>query len=152
MRWVIFLFCFLFSYLANAQLNKYSFAEAEKLMKETHKATVVFIYTDWCKYCETMKNTTLKDEKLMQLLNQEFNYVSLNAEQEKDILFSGHTFKYKKNGNTTGHHELAEQLGAIDGKLTYPVLCVISSDYEIVFQYQGFLSAEELQTVLSNSN
>lgn len=135
--------------LAFSQLQSYSFAQLDSLQKTEKKNIVVFIHTDWCKYCQSMKNTTFKDKKVIQLLNENFWFADLNAEEKQDIIFNGHTFKYKPTGNNTGIHELAEQLGAINGKVSYPALCILNADYEIIFQYDQFLSSADLLKVLN---
>lgn len=132
-----------------AQLQTYSFAQLDSLQKTKKKNIVVFIHTDWCKYCQTMKNTTFKDKKVVQLLNEKFWFADFNAEEKQDIIFNGHTFKYKPTGSNTGIHELAEQLGTANGKVSYPALCILNSDYEIIFQYDQFLSSTDLLKVLN---
>jgi len=131
-----------------AQLESYSFSELDSLQTAEEKNMVVFLHTDWCRYCQVMKNTTFTDEKIINLLNEEFWFADLNAETKQDIDFHGHTFKYKPTGYKTGTHELAEQLGTINGKMTYPTICILNAEYEIIFQYGELLSANELLGVL----
>ena len=131
------------------QLNTYTFEKIDSLQKIDKRKVIVFIHTDWCKYCQTMKNTTLKDNEIAKLLNENFWFATLNAEDKKDIVFNHHTFKYKPTGNNTGVNELAEQLGTIDDKITYPVMCILNEDYEIVFQYNQFLTSAELIKLLN---
>jgi len=132
-----------------AQLQSYSFTQLDSLQKTEKKNIVVFIHTDWCRYCQAMKNTTLKDERVVKLLNEYFMFTDLNAEEKQDVVFTGHTFKYKPTGSNTGIHELAEQLGAIKGKVSYPVLCILNADYEIIFQYDQFISSDNMLNVLN---
>lgn len=134
---------------AFSQLQSYSFAQLDSLQKSEKKNIVVFIHTDWCRYCQSMKNTTFKDKKVIQLLNEKFWFADLNAEEKQDIIFNGHTFKYKPTGSNTGIHELAEQLGTVNDKISYPALCILNADYEIIFQYDQFLSSVDLLKVLN---
>lgn len=136
---------------AFSQLHTYSFAQLDSLQKTEKKNIVVFIHTDWCRYCQLMKNTTFKDEKVVKLLKEKFLLADLNAEEKQDIIFNGHTFKYKPTGSDTGLHELAEQLGAINGKVSYPTLCILNARYEIIFQYNQFLSSTDLIKVLNEA-
>lgn len=131
-----------------SQLNKQSFEQIDHLQSEEKRNSVVFIYTDWCKYCHAMQSTTLKEEEIVNLLNTHFWYTELNAEETNSISFSGHTFQFKPNGNNTGVHELAEQLATTDGKISFPTLCILNQEYEIIFQFNQFLSASELEIVL----
>lgn len=134
---------------AFSQLQVYSFSQFDSLPNPGNKNTVVFMHTDWCRYCQLMKNTTFKDKKVITLLNEKFRFAELNAEEKKDIRFNGHTFSYKPTGNNTGIHELAEQLG--DGQESYPAICILNAGYEIVFQYNQFLSSADLLKVLNEA-
>lgn len=134
---------------ALAQLNSVRFEQLDSLQQAETRPVVVFISTDWCRYCSRMKRTTLRDERVVKELSGKFYFVPLNAEERKDISFHGHTFRYRPTGNGTGVHELAEQLGSVDGRLSYPTLSVLNADMEIIYQHGGYLSAKELSTLLA---
>ncbi len=57
-----------------------------------------------------MKNTTLKNDEVMNFLNKNCYCVSFDIEEKRDIPFRGYTFTYKPTDAGTGVHELAEQL------------------------------------------
>ncbi|WP_162056500.1 thioredoxin family protein [Pontibacter pamirensis] len=134
---------------AVAQPNSFAFGQLESLQKAERRPVVVFISTDWCRYCSRMKLSTFRDEQVVKLLNTSFYFVFLNAEEKNDISFHGHTFRYRPTGNGTGVHELAEQLGSVDGRLSYPTLSVLNAEMEIIYQHGGYLSAKELSTLLA---
>ena len=140
----------LFSCISTAQLKAHSFEQVAELQKKQKRNIVVFIYTDWCQYCQVMKSATLGNDQVIKKLNEQFYFVSLNGEEKKDIRFNNHLFKYKPNGTNTGAHELAEALGTIDGKLTYPGLVLLNSSHEIIFQHSGFLNVKALHAILDN--
>lgn len=87
----IFLMIFLNSIFNFAQetekLTIYTFEEVEKLHLQNPKPQLVFIYTDWCKICFGMKNTTFKNEQIIEILNTNFYVIFLNAETKKIVLF-----------------------------------------------------------------
>ena len=95
-----------------------------------------------------MENTTLRDPRVVAVLNQYYYFVTLDAEGKEDIRLREHTFSFKPSGNRQGIHELAEQLGTVNGTVAYPTLCFLNSDYEIVFQYNRFINAADLVNVL----
>jgi thioredoxin-related protein len=95
-----------------------------------------------------MKNTTLADAGVVKLLNQKFYFVTMDIEEKRDISFHGHIFRYKPTGTNTGVHQLAEQLGTINGQLAYPALCFLNADYEITYQREGYVRPKELLAVL----
>lgn len=130
------------------QLNKYQFEQIDSLQNEERRPVVVFIHTDWCKYCQAMQNTTFKNKDIVSLLNKDFYLVELNAEEKNDIQFYGHTFRFKPTGNNTGVHELAEQLSTIDGTISFPSLCFLNAENEIIYQHGGFIDSDTLLKVL----
>ena len=148
---VLFLSLTLFgiSQIATAQLKQWPLDKMDSLQKSEVRPMVVFVYTKWCKYCEAMKNTTLKDENVVSLLNEQFYFFSLDAEDKSDIHVAGREFKFKATGNNTGLHELAEQVAKIDGQISYPTLCFLNPDFSIAYQHPQYISSEELRDVLN---
>lgn len=134
--------------IAFSQINTFKFEQIDSLQKTGKKNIVIFIHTDWCGYCQSMKYTTFKNKDIVNLLNNHFYFIDFNAEEKSSIHFNNHTFHYKQTGANTGIHELAEQLGTMDGNVSYPVLCVLNPDFEIIFQYNEFLSSPNLNKIL----
>ena len=131
-----------------SQIISYKFEQLNSLQKVEKRNVAVFIHTNWCKYCQTMQNTTLKNDSIIEQLNKKFYLINLNAEQKKDIVFNGHTFKYKPTGINTGIHELAEQLATIDNKVAYPTISFLNTNNEIIFQYDQFINSTNLDIIL----
>lgn len=131
-----------------AQIKTVQFERIDSLQKTQNRNVVIFIHTGWCKYCQTIRNTTFKNDSIIKMLNDKFYFIDLNAEDKNNIVFRRHTFKYKPTGANTGMHELAEQLGTMDGKVAYPTLCVLNEDNEIIFQYNQFINTKDLQIIL----
>jgi len=132
-----------------AQLQKHSFEQLEELQETEKRKMVIFIHTDWCKYCQWMKNTTFKNAQIISILNEKFWFVDLNAEHKNDIVFKGHTFKFNPTGRNTGLHELAEELAKINGKLAFPTICILNENFEIVFQTGEFLDSAQFLKLLN---
>jgi thioredoxin-related protein len=134
---------------AFAQVKAVQFEQLDSLQAIEEKPVVIFLHTSWCKYCGTMKNTSLKNKEIIQLLQDKFYFVSLDIEEKKPIHFQSHTFHYKPTGVNTGVHELAEQLGTINGSIAYPGLCILNTANEIIYQKEGYISAKELLVILN---
>lgn len=132
-----------------SQIKSCKFEQIDSLQKVERRNIVVFIHTDWCKYCQTMQNTTFKNDSIIEILSHKFYFIDLNAEEEKSIVFDGHTFKFKPTGANTGIHELAEQLATVDNKVAYPTLCFLNPTNEIIFQYNQFINAKDLHIILT---
>ncbi len=131
-----------------AQIKNVQFEHLDSLQKIEKRTVVVFFHTSWCRYCGTMKNTTFKNNEVIKALNQKFYFVSLDIEEKKDITFRGYIFKFKPTGTNTGVHELAEQLGTINGQLAYPGVCFLNTNFEIIYQHDGYASARQLINLL----
>jgi len=115
------------------------FEELKALQAVEPRPLVVLIRTDWCKYCHAMQNTMIKNLKVSQLLRNEFYTVFLDAEEKKNILFAGREFKFRN-----GVNELVTELATVNGRVSYPTLCILNAKNEIIYQYDGFLSAQAL--------
>ncbi|HEY0092555.1 MAG TPA: DUF255 domain-containing protein, partial [Flavobacterium sp.] len=123
------LFIFVVSAGVSAQLQAYTFEEAERLSADNPKPFIVYTYTTWCKYCGIMKNSTFKDPEVISLLNEHFYFIALNAEETRDILFRKRIFIFQKTGVRSGIHQLAVELATVDGEITYPSLTILESNY-----------------------
>jgi thioredoxin-related protein len=131
-----------------AQLKMHTFEHAEKLSIENQKPFVIFIHTNWCKICKMMENTTFKNKEIINLLNQNFYFISFNAENKNDILFNKNTFKFKPKGTNFGIHELAELLS----NQTYPTITILNSDYTISQQIESFVNTKTLFQILEKTS
>lgn len=130
------------------QLKSIAFEEIDSLQHIRQQKIIVFIHTDWCQYCQIMKNTTFKNQEIIKTLNSDFYFIDFNAEEKRDIKFNNQIFKYKPTGNNVGVHELALQLGSINNQIAYPALCVLNEKNEIVFQYSSYLNPKDFKLLL----
>lgn len=121
-----------------------SFQQLDSLQQVEKRLVLVFIHTDWCRYCQHMKHTTFLNKKVKAWLDTAYYFVSLNAEMKDNISVKGHKFRYQPTGNETGQHELAQALGNVEGKLSFPTLCFLNENWEIIHQQPGYVSAEQL--------
>lgn len=69
----------------NAQNQPINFIDndliaAVELSKNTKKPIFVMVYATWCTHCNKMKNTVLKDEKVISFYNSNFVNVMMNSE------------------------------------------------------------------------
>ncbi|WP_409417787.1 thioredoxin family protein [Flavobacterium sp. PS2] len=132
-----------------AQLRSYSFEQIDSLQQIQKRKVIVFIHTDWCKYCQAMKNSTFKNKTIIAQLNAEFYFVDFNAEEKKTIRFNNQTFNYNPNGNSSGVNELAIQLGTVKNQITYPIICVLNPENEIIFQDTNYHNAKDFELILA---
>lgn len=131
-----------------AQVRPIHFEDLKEIQATEPRPVAVFIMTDWCKYCHAMKNTMIKNKEISRILADRFYVIFLDAEEKRDIIYTGKHFKYKPTGVNTGMHELATHLGTIGGRIAYPSLCFLNEKNEIIYQYAGFLNSTGLNSLL----
>lgn len=150
MRNLLTIFLFLgFASTGFCQLKSIPFEAIDSLQQIQKRKVIVFIHTDWCKYCQAMKNSTFKNKKIIEQLNNEFYFVDFYAEEKRTIRFNNQTFNYKTTGNSTGVNELAIQLGTVNNQLAYPIICVLNSKNEILFQDTNYRNAKAFEMILT---
>lgn len=131
-----------------AQLNKIEFEQIDSLQKIQKRKIIVFIHTDWCKFCHAFKSQTLKNKDIIKTLNNNFYFIDFNAEEKRKIDFNNKNFVFKPNGNSSGIHELAIQLATFNKQINYPTLCVLNDKNEIIFQHTTFLNTKYFKLFL----
>lgn len=131
------------------ELQVYTFQEVEELQKQNPKPVVIFIYTDWCKYCFAMEKNTFNNKEIIKVLNDKFYFIKLNAEEKKNITFLNHTFKYQPTGNNTGIHQLANELAVVKNRISYPTTTLLNSKFEIELQKSGYINSKRMNTIIN---
>ncbi len=147
MKKVLGFLMFLSSIVTWGQLNTYTFQEVDAL--EEKRPIVVFLHTEWCKPCEVMERKTLTDEKVIEVLNKKYYFISFNAEQKEDVVFNGEIFAYRTIRKQLGVHELAETLGTYEFRMAYPTTVILNKEKEVVFQYPSVLRPKGFLRMLS---
>ncbi len=146
------LFFFSYTYIDNSDSKKgsekiewISIEEAIKKSKKTPKKVIIDVYTDWCGYCKKMDKYTFQNEKIAEYINENYYAVKLDAEQKKDILFKGETYKYVQSGRG-GYHEFAAAL--LNGKLSYPTVAFLDENLDLLQPIPGYQTPQSLDPIL----
>lgn len=140
MRNVIAILSFVLSLNLSAQeINWVSFEELPLLEQKEQRPIMVFIHTDWCKYCLMQEQQTFKDSVIVEDLNNNYYCVKLNAESDETISFLNRD--YNKSGNTNA---LSWILGAQNNQLSFPTTVTLSPQFQLTNRWVGYLSKEDL--------
>lgn len=128
-----------------------NFEQLDDAFAKANKSAVIFLSTPWCTYCKAMEKNTFTNEAVIELMNSTYYFVPFNAESREAVIFSGVQFNYQPSGKETGIHELATTLAKTSdtGTTTFPMLVIINRELEILYQYSGFMDANQLLQVLS---
>lgn len=152
MRWKfkigIFLLITMWYATAHAQPEEILPEKLDSLQKIQPRKVFFLIGANWCKYCEMMQQTTLKNKQVVATLNNSYYLVNFDAETKRIIKFHNKIFNYQPTGNNVGVHQLAEEIGTVEGKISYPTICILNDKFEITFQYNQFVTARDLLKIL----
>ena len=140
----------LFPLFAKAQdpARSISFQALDSMHQVEKRPVIVFLYTDWCRYCKGMEKSIFSDSKVKEELESDFYFVRLNGEGKEDIRFRNVNFHFLSNGSNEGVHELAKALGTVNGTLSYPTITVLNEKLEIVYTKDGFMTKREFLKLL----
>ncbi len=147
---IYFAIFFIFSFSINsfAQIKKTEFQQLDSLQKIQERQTIIFINTDWCKYCVATKQSTLKNLQIIELINDHFYFIDFNAEGTNEINFNGNKYQYNPTGVNIGIHELANYLGKINGEISFPTIIILDHKKKVIFKNAGFVSAKQMAYIL----
>lgn len=144
---VLFISTFFFSFTPgeNDKVRWYTWEEAVEASKKEKRKIVVDVYTNWCGWCKRMDKGTFNDAKIAKYLNNSFYAVKLDAEQRKDIIYKGQTFKYEKQGRR-GYNKLAIDL--LNGKMSFPTVVLLDENFSRVLIAPGYSEASAFEKIL----
>ena len=129
----------------HVKVNWLSFEKLADTLQIHPKKIMLNLHTTWCKYCKMMDKQTFTDTGVINLLNKKVYAVKMDAETNKTITFLGKTFYGNQSSSVL--HPLAALLCG-DGDKGFPQTIIINEDGEIIFQYAGLLTLENLKLVL----
>ena len=119
------------------------------LQAEEERPVIIFLTAEWCTYCERIKETSLKQKEIIAILNEDFYYVEFDIEQKNTITIGEQEFVFVPSGVDTGIHQFAEAIGTVDGVVSTPTFVVLNAQWEIVYQYNGFMNQQEIREFLN---
>lgn len=138
----------IFTVIASAQPVVHSFESADSLSRTDPKPYVIFVRTTWCKICEMMEHSTLKDPRVVEILNNDFYFIDFYADENRTVEFGKKSYYFEPTGNGTGTNELAYELASIDGKLIFPTLVFMDTSHKILLKKHSFTDSATLLELL----
>lgn len=120
-----------------------SITEAEKLSKENPKKIIIDVYTDWCRWCKQLDNTTYKNAAIVKYVNDNFYAVKLNAESKDKISYQGQEHEYDpaKRINNVAVNFLGSQAG-------YPTTTFLDEKLAVLSVVPGYQNADMMINIL----
>ena len=133
-----------------AQIISYNISQIAELQRKEQRPVLIMLYTDWCRYCKAMENTTFKNEEIINQLNKVYYFLKFDAESKEEIVFQGNTYSFVPTGKDTGLHELAEKIGRVDEQVNFPVLIFMNNQLEVKHRSVGYIKASTLEKMLES--
>jgi thioredoxin-related protein len=131
----------------NAQknsINWINFEQLEDSLKIKQKKVFISFYADWCNYCKKMDKVAFKNEEVIQILNNEYYAIKMDAETKKTIVFDGKKYintQLKKNRKPT--HQIPLLLASRKGfPFTLPATIILDKTFKIEKRYFEYLSTK----------
>ena len=53
--------------------------------RKSNKSILLYFHADWCTYCVKLKQTTFKDQRIMNILEDRFVSISVNTDVNRDL-------------------------------------------------------------------
>jgi thioredoxin-related protein len=131
---------------AEAEINWVTFEEAVELNKTEPKKILIDLYTDWCGWCKKMDKDTYSQQRIVDIVNENFYAVKFDGEQKEDVDFNGHTFKFVPSGRR-GYHELAAAL--TNNQLSYPTTVFMDEEFRIIQPLPGYFGAKDFEVIIA---
>ncbi len=126
------------------RINWMGWEEAVAKAKTEKRKIVLDVYTEWCKWCKQMENTTFQQPELALFINKNFYPVKLDAEQKDELEYRDKVYKFVRNGNM-GYHELAAEL--LRGRLSFPALIFLDEDLNVIQSFVGYKTPAQLEQI-----
>jgi len=115
-----------------SEIEWVSYEHAIKIQEMTNKKIFMFVYTDWCDFCNYTKETLLKYQPFVDAINDQFIPVRFNAEQTGVVDFKGHELGIQ---DESGYHLLPIIL--MDGYMEFPGFIFLNEDLQVISKQGG---------------
>ncbi len=142
------LFFYPLCHFGQERINWLDFAQLDSLLTVAPRETLLFIHTDWCSYCRKMEQEIFTKKEIVQLINERYYAVHLDAESIQDLAFDNSIWKPVSNRKKTGQfHPLALQL--LQGRnMIFPSLLRLDAEFHLKSIQQKYLNSKELAVFL----
>ncbi len=128
---------------SSKKINWLTIDEALRLSQTNPKKLFIDVYTDWCVICTKMEHSTLKDESIVDYINDKFYPVKLDAEMKRTITYEGKIFNFDPDEGENGLHELVLYLTR--GRPSFPTVVFIDEHKTNPQPIRGFINKEKME-------
>lgn len=139
-----------FSLKINAQeIQWVNFDQLSELQQTDNRPLLIFIHTNWCRYCKMQKEISFKNLQLIEFLNRNYYCIELDAESKSTIEFLDKNYSYNP---VQGFHQLTLTLTKDSDQIIFPTLVVLDKSYRIKSVLQSYQEPQSLIKHLKTLN
>ncbi|MFV0530878.1 MAG: thioredoxin family protein [Flavobacteriales bacterium] len=134
-----------------SDINWVTIEEADSIQK-THpeKQILVKFYADWCHPCKIMDQTTLQNEEVVKVINENYIPVSFDGESPKTFVFKDYKYFGVKASN--GRYANTFTGTYLDSKTSYPSFVTIdNSGKRTSLNRSGYIKKEAFLPYLNQN-
>jgi thioredoxin-related protein len=102
--------------------------------------SLLFIMTDWCPHCTNLKQTTLVDPTIVEMLAASFNIAKIVGDADTEVAYRDTMMASK---------DLAHQVYGEDGSIGYPTVIVMNRQGDELDRIVGYRDPDEFAAELA---
>ncbi len=114
------------------------------------KPILIYFSTEWCSYCMLQKKQVQDNIQLLQLLNDQFYYLEVNAESNKNITFLNQIYYPKAENSKDKTHSFFEEFIQPHQQFSFPFWVLLSDKLIIEFYHSGLIKDQQLLLLLKH--
>lgn len=134
------------------EINWISFSQLNDSLKIKSKKVFVNFYADWCSYCKEMDRATFTDERVVDILKNNYYAVKMNVESLDSIIFGGQMFVNKRYKKVNPVHEIPLLMaGRKDKPFSLPAFILLDEEFSATARYFQFLDVDSMIAVLKKN-
>ena len=146
---ILFFLLMILSSKINAQsktINWITFEQLEDSLKVKPKKVFIYFYADWCSYCKKMDKVAFKNSEVIQILNQNYYAIKMDAESAKTIFFEGQKYSNNQLGKSRRpKHQIPLLLASRKNRsFSLPASIILDKNFKIEKRYYEYLSPKKM--------
>ncbi len=127
------------------EVNWYTIEQVQSLSKNSPRAILIDVYTEWCTWCKVMDKKTWTNPVIADYVNNNFYAVKFDAESLDTVIFKDYTF-INENKTRRSTHQFA--IAILNENLSYPSIAYLDKDLQLVTVIPGYQKPEDIEPIL----
>ncbi|WP_347373704.1 thioredoxin family protein [Aequorivita sp. Q41] len=127
-----------------------SFEQLEDSLQKNPKKVFIHFYADWCTPCLKMQREVFTDDRIIEMLNNNYYALKMNVESKDTIYFGNEVFINKRARRRNPVHQIPLLMASQKGKpFTLPALIFLDEKFQAKARYFQYLNVAQLTKILN---